>query len=135
MGATEPQPEWCAAYAQIKSDSSARATAPAELVTISAFPVFHDLYLGHTGQKYFLPVSLTGWPQDIPEHASYSLARTIHSVEELIGLKGYVILDEMGLTMLCNDTLRKYLQSQKPDFIIPGFYKIYIWKKGLGKTA
>jgi len=131
LGATEPQPEWRAAYAHIKTDSSAHAVAPGELVTISAFPVFHDLYLGAKGQKYFLPVSLTGWPQDIPERASYSLARTIHSVEELMGLKGYVILDEMGLAMLCNETLRKYLQSRKPDFVIPGFYKIYIWKKGL----
>ena len=136
LGATEPQPEWRAAYARIQEDLASRdavaggragASVP---VTISAFPVFHDLYLGRQGEKYFLPVSLTGWADDVPAHASYARAQTVHSMAELAALKGYIILDEMGLTMLCDARIQEYLQSQKPDFVIPGFYKIYIWKKG-----
>ena len=129
LGATEPQPEWRAAYAQIADDSARRhAGAP---TTISAFPVFHDLYLGRRGEKYFLPVSLTGWAGDVPEHASYARAQTVHSVAELAALQGYLVLDEMGLTMLCDERIQRYIQSQQPDFIIPGFYKIYIWRKGI----
>lgn len=129
LGATEPQPEWRAAYARIADDVLRRhAGAP---TTISAFPVFHDLYLGRQGDKYFLPVSLTGWAGDVPERASYARAQTVHSVAELADLKGYLVLDEMGLTMLCDKHIQRYIQSQQPDFIIPGFYKIYIWRKGI----
>jgi len=134
LGATEPQPEWRAAYAWIKEDQTIHhATSQTAIsTTISAFPVFHDLYLGRQGEKYFLPVSLTGLAHDVPEQASYSRAHTVHSIDELIALKGYIILDEMGLTMLCDKRMQIYLQGQKPDIVIPGFYKIYIWKQGVG---
>ncbi len=132
LGATEPQPEWCAAYARIKIDLAGRNAGAEAVTTISAFPVFHDLYLGRQGQKYFLPVSLTGWAHDVPAHASYSRAQTVHSAPELAALKGYIVLDDMGLTMLCDGHMQNYLRDRKPDFVIPGFYKIYIWKQGLG---
>lgn len=129
LGLTAPQPEWHAAYAWIAKDAAGAVGPARNPTTVSAFPVFHDLYLAEGGDKHYLPVTLTGHDEDAPQDALYTRAHTITSLEELLQVRGYVILDEMGFKMLTNDRIGEYLGRRQPAAVFHGFPEIRVWKQ------
>ena len=138
LGFTAPQPEWQDAYGLIierEKRLQGPTPTPQKLTTISAIPLFHDLYLGQeVTQKYYLPISFTGYPGDIAESDSYTSATVIHSLQELLSIKGYLILDDFGLRMLVDQEIRQYLASKTPNAILKHEFNVFIWVlDGTGK--
>lgn len=139
LGVTEPQPEWRDAYALIAErhqDMRRGKGADDALCVVSAFPMFHDIYLDmERSVKYFLPISFTGYPGELQINPPYTTAFVIKNLDELLSINGYVILDDFGLRMLLNKEIRGYLSGKKPSAIIPGPFNVYIWLLGNERRA
>ncbi|MBU0577667.1 glycosyltransferase family 39 protein [Patescibacteria group bacterium] len=124
LGNTAPQPNWEAGWEWIKNDAGEN-----EIITISTFPMFHDIYIGkEVGEKYFLPFSMTGLPGSYYKKAPYSQAETIGNLDEFKEIEGYVILDDLGYRMLRGQEIKGYLNSLTPVFTDRGAFDITIWK-------
>jgi hypothetical protein len=133
---TVPQPDWRGACELV--GRLARASAPPEPpVTISTFPMFHDLYLGPEGTRRFLPFSPSGLAGDVQWESVYSAAEPVRSVEELERLRGYVVLDDFSLRMLANGGIRDWLAARPPLGVFKGgaFGRAYVWRLEGGSDA
>jgi acyl-CoA thioesterase-1 len=130
LGYTEPQADWAAAYRWIELDAARRGKTPEQIHTISTFPVFHELYLGLGGTKYFLPHTLTGRSNDVWTSASYVQAKPVDSLELFSHLAAYVILDHMGFEMMVCQPIRHELARLPSSAVIPGPQEIVIWRLG-----
>lgn len=125
LGPTEPQSPWAEAYRWLASH------APADVVTISTFPMFHDLYRGSTnGEKWFLPFSPSGNPADLAATSRYAAARNIESLTQLRIIEGVIVLDRFGLAMLQNAEIRDWLLQVPPVHVEPGTRNnhVFIWR-------
>jgi len=125
LGPTEPQSPWAEAYHWLATH------APADAVTISTFPMFHDLYRGSTnGEKWFLPFSPSGNPADLAATSRYAVARNIESLVQLRAIEGVIVLDRFGLTMLQNEEIRDWLLRMPPVHVEPGTRNnhVFIWR-------
>jgi hypothetical protein len=131
LGYTEPQPEWKDAYDLIvnrEKEARRLGVDSPGFVTVSALPLFHDVYIGpKIGKKYYLPLSFTGHPKDLAGVESYTAAYTVRSVDDLLGIKGYLILDDFGLRMLANKDIQKYLLNRTPNAVLKHEYNVFIW--------
>jgi hypothetical protein len=134
LGYTEPQPDWRIAYAMILSrhqrmTAAGRVSGP--LRVVSALPMFHDIYLGpDVGEKYYLPISHTGYPGEIQWKPPYTTATVVGSLNQMTNLHGYVVLDDLGLRMLANREIWDYLTQRKPNAILPREFNVFIWLIG-----
>jgi len=123
LGRTAPQPDWKTGYEWITNDAGDE-----EIVTISTYPVFHDIYLGKDkGEKYYLAFEGFGYPGKVLEKSRYARSELISTLEELNQKKGYLILDDFGFRMLWDKEIRDYLNILKP-VIFEGQYKLMVWK-------
>jgi hypothetical protein len=131
LGFTEPQPEWRDAYDMIRERERrlrAAGRPEEEIVTVSAIPLFHDIYLGrNVGRKYYLPISFTGYPGAVARDEPYTTAATIRSLDELLAVRGYLILDDFGLRMLVNKDIRSYLAKTTPNAVLKHRYNVFVW--------
>ncbi|MBN2087470.1 glycosyltransferase family 39 protein [Candidatus Peregrinibacteria bacterium] len=124
LGISAPQPDWKAGYEWIKNDAGDK-----EIITISTFPMFHDIYYGkNIGEKFYLPYSGNGMPGSFNDDSNYSNAEVINSLDELLSINGYLILDNYGLRMLRDEDVRNYLGPLNPTEIIKGDFDLMIWK-------
>jgi len=131
LGFTAPQPDWRQAYKWIESSHGDGDGSDDPIVTVSNFPMFHDFYLGKsTGMKYFLPFSLSGYPNEFREKPQYSKARLICSLDELTQLDCHVVLDDFGLRMLKNKQIRDFLLRRQPDRRVcaPQGFDVFVWR-------
>ncbi len=126
LGFTAPQPDWRKAFEYIEADASARGMS---LVTISPYPLMHDLYIGRSlGAKYYLPISFGGHPDGVSWTAGHTTSIPLRSLSAVKQVEGYMLLDDMAIRMLGVDGLKGYIEANKPVCVIPGRYKIYIWR-------
>lgn len=132
LDVTAPQPAWREAYAWVRENHRRSGAAGAGPVTISTFPMFHDLYLGpQTGSKYFLPFSPSGRPVDLWRKARYSRARTLLPDTEPPELTGYVILDDFSVQSLEDQDFAARLRALGAVLIpSPGGWNTYVWRIG-----
>ena len=132
LGFTSPLPDWEKAYRWVRTDArSTPGGSGAGPVTISTFPMFHDLYLGaDVGTKYFLPFSISGFPGDERMTPRYSRARVVGSAAELVAANGYVVIDDFSLRMLVDQETQHLLLTRPPDQIIDGprNFDVFIWR-------
>jgi len=137
LSETEPQPRWKEAYELIQARERKfgyETDRTMAVTTISAFPFFHDIYIGEdTGRKYYLPVSFTGYPGEVHWCASYTSAEVVLSLDDLLRIKGYLILDDFAFRMLVNDEIRNYLLNHEPNAILPGRVSVFIWLMGANR--
>lgn len=130
---TAPQAKWREAYALIKQREETRIASgyvdrSQAYRTLSAIPIFHDIYLGSdVGEKRYMPVTFTGRPGDVQMAAAYTAAITVKSLEELKQTRGYAVLDDFSLRMAGEPSMRSYLASNRPNAIVPGPNNLYIW--------
>ena len=129
LGWTAPQPDWRRAFEMIaEREHLLRGSSGRGPATISPFPLFHDAYLGEkVGEKYFLPVSYTGYPADAADAPPYTRAKVIRSLRQLKDIEGYIVLDDLGLRMLRNPEIREYLASHTPNAVIKREFNVFIW--------
>ena len=131
LGYTAPQPEWKDAYQLISQRESMipkASSTPSNFVTVSALPLFHDIYLGKDiGKKYYLPISHTGYPGDIAATPPYTEATLVTSLQELLSINGYLILDDFGLRMLANKEIQEYLANRTPNLVIKHEHNVFVW--------
>lgn len=134
---TAPQPAWREAYAWVRENHRRIGAGGEGPVTISAFPMFHDLYLGpQTGDKYFLPFSPSGRSGDVWAEARYSRAHTLQPGRGLPEREGYVILDDFAFRMLEDQELAAMLRDRGAVLIpSPGGWNTYIWRIGRVQPA
>jgi acyl-CoA thioesterase-1 len=128
LGHTEPQADWATAYRWLEKDAARRGWAPGQIPTISTFPVFHELYLGAGGAKYYLPLTLTGRSNEVWTSASYVQAQTVDTLEAYSQLEGYAVLDHMGFEMMLSQSIRSELARLQPAVVIPGPEEVVIWR-------
>ncbi len=134
LGYTAPQPGWKKAYhlilqreQMIESDP----LNPRTIVSVSAFPSLEHYYLGSAvGPQNYLPVSHTGYPGEVQWAAPYRTATPIHSLDELLRLDGYLVLDDLGLRMLANPEIKTYLENLTPNAIVKGEFNVFVWLLG-----
>ncbi|MCB1069548.1 MAG: hypothetical protein H7A43_03800 [Verrucomicrobia bacterium] len=125
---TSPQPNWKDAYTLILQRDASCNPEPHSIRTVSALPLFHDIYLGQSaGEKGYLPISHTGISGDVQWVAPYSAAKPIRNATDLVHSGGYILLDDFGLRMLANPDLKQLLSMTKPNAVIPGPFPVYIW--------
>jgi len=125
---TAPQPRWKEAFALVLGRENRLHGPQNEIVTISAFPMFHDIYLGSDcGRKYYLPISHTGYHNQIQRQAPYAQAETITSLDQLLSINGYLILDDFSLRMIADPAIRDYLTRHRYNAYLPGLFNTYVW--------
>jgi hypothetical protein len=128
LGFTAPQPRWDVAYAKIAKREKLLNRDICNIVTISSLPLMHDIYLENVPtNKYYLPISFTGYSGDLAYAASYTSAKTINNLNELMSIKGYIIMDDFSIRMLLDENIKQYLSHRQPDLIIKDDYNIYVW--------
>jgi 4-amino-4-deoxy-L-arabinose transferase-like glycosyltransferase len=132
LGYTEPQPNWKRGFEMIAAREAMLPDAEKQMAgmptTISALPYFHNVYLGqHTGTKYYLPISYTGFAGDMDRLSAYTSATSINSLDALLRLKGYVILDDFSMRMLANPEIQNYLRNRTPNVVIKSDFNLFIW--------
>lgn len=131
LDGTVPQPDWRQAYAIVQEHyqgSSCRASS--ELRTISAVPLFHDIYLGpETGQKYYLPISFTGIKAEVAGLDPYVQALPLLSLDALLETGGYLILDDFSMDRIDCAHTRKWVKETRPDVAIVrgGEDGVFVW--------
>lgn len=126
LGFTAPQPDWRSAFEFVKADAEEHRTGP---VTFSPYPLMHDLYIGSdSGLKYYIPISLGGHPDGVSWSAGHVKSIPVCDPEDIQDLSGYLIMDDMALRMLGIPWLRQIMEAKKPFCIVPGPFKVYIWK-------
>jgi hypothetical protein len=119
LGVTAPQPDWRAAFAWIEKDGGPRRT-------VTNFPELHDIYLGG-GEKYFVPVSLTG--RELLERPNYTTAAVVTNIAEIRALgPGYLVVDAIGMERSGPDDVRDILHKVRPDLILEGPYPLFVWR-------
>ncbi|WP_158269857.1 glycosyltransferase family 39 protein [Desulfonatronum sp. SC1] len=131
LGFTAPTAPWREACHWIRVDHAAGGGISHDLVTVSAFPMFHDFYLDGQGQKYFLPHSLSGYPGHERDHDPHAGAETIHKASRLAAMqRGYVFLDDFGLRMIKNKGIRTLLERTPPVFVArgPWGFDVFVWR-------
>lgn len=129
LGSTEPQPPWRDAYAWIRGQARLEGRSAD---TVSAFPMFHDLYLGE-GSKYYLPFSFSGQSGSCQEAPPYSTATVVDTLPLLRALSAYVVLDDFGLRMLRNAEIRDHLKQRVPDRVFQSpnaNWRVFVWRMG-----
>lgn len=129
LGVTAPQPDWQTAFALIRKHNRSVGRANNDIVTISSYPLLHDVYLGrHTGKKYYLLTSFGGHPDGVAKTPPHSTAKIVKSLDRLLSLSGYLFADEFSLRMMENRDIRNYLRQHKPNAILKSDYLIFIWE-------
>jgi hypothetical protein len=131
LGDTAPQPDWRAAYGLIREHFAASARQGGALNVISPYPVLHDLYLGPTnGTKYYVRISFLGHPGHVSWGPVHTTAKVVQSLEELVSIPGYLMMDDMALRMLGDKRIASYLRSTPPDAVIADRFNVLIWLTG-----
>lgn len=135
LGRTEPQPPWRSAFEYIQNDCNSHiepltnAGNKQDVVTISALPLFHDIYLGpNVGTKYYLPVNYTGFPGEDAHVDAFTSAITISGLDKLKSTSGYLVLDDFSLSRLHDTQIKEWISTQKPVFASKRDYAVYVWK-------
>jgi hypothetical protein len=127
LGYTAPTPPWSRAYELIAQRFGSSSTNGVRLVTVSAFPAFHDIYLSAwPGEKYCIPVNYSGIKGDIWGPA-FTTATVIDNMAMLTNISGYVVLDDFALRMIARDDIKAYFLSHKPNAILRSRYSVYLW--------
>jgi hypothetical protein len=77
--------------------------------------------------KYYLPISYTGYPGDNDQASAYTSATPVNSLDDLLKLNGYVILDDFSLRMLTSREIQNYLKNLTPNVVIKGNFNLFVW--------
>jgi hypothetical protein len=59
--------------------------------------------------------------------SAYTSATSINSLDALLRLKGYVILDDFSMRMLANPEIQNYLRNRTPNVVIKSDFNLFIW--------
>lgn len=125
---TAPQPDWRQAYLRVHEHflSSGDADGPS---TVSAVPLFHDIYLGKTcGSKSYVPVSYTGIPTESAPVDPYVRSEPVPSLEKLLRTRGYLIMDDFSIEHVSNPAIRHWLKRTRPDLAIMDKEGVFVWR-------
>ena len=128
LGYTAPQPNWNKAYNWIEDEEKNKK---GNISTTSTFPMFHDLYFGNNnGSRYFLPYSMSGFPDAFELIPRYSQATVIPDLKTLKSMNTWIVLDDYGLRMLKDKETQDFLKRKRPIKTIRSSNKfnIFIWK-------
>lgn len=134
LGAAAPQPRWRDAYQLILEREQllrpqTHRTHPVTIV--SAFPSLDRFYLKREVlDSWYVPISHTGVAGEIQWSDPYGTSPAVRTVDQLMTLDGYLILDDLGLRMLALPEIRDLLENQTPNAIVRGPFNVFVWVLG-----